>query len=143
MPTATRLRDAFGGPRVIPGAGDLDAFADRVREGLPVAALDAVARRFEIPMGELTAVLHLPARTLARRKREGRLHADESDRLFRVGRVAALADEILGETAKAARWLRQPNRALGGRTPLEALDTDLGATQVETVLRRVEHGLFS
>lgn len=39
---------------------------------------------------------HLPARTLARRKRERRLRADESDRLFRVGRVAALAEEVLG-----------------------------------------------
>jgi putative toxin-antitoxin system antitoxin component (TIGR02293 family) len=68
---------------------------------------------------------------------------DEPDRLFRVGRVAALAEEILGETARAARWLRRPNRALGGKTLLEMLDTDLGDSQTETVLHRVEHGMFS
>ncbi len=143
MITAARMKEALGGHRVLRGAEDLDALADRVRAGLPYATLDAFASRFNIPLRELTTVLDLPERTLARRRREGRLRADESDRLFRVGRVAALAEEILGETAKAARWLRRPNRALGGKTPLETLDTDLGASQVETVLHRVEHGVFS
>jgi putative toxin-antitoxin system antitoxin component (TIGR02293 family) len=62
---------------------------------------------------------------------------------LRVARVAALAEEILGNKAKAARWLRRANQALGGKTPLRTLDTDLGASQVETVLHRVEHGVFS
>jgi putative toxin-antitoxin system antitoxin component (TIGR02293 family) len=143
MITAARLKETLGGHRMLRGARDLDALADRVRAGLPCGALDAVARRFSIPLRQLTSVLDLPERTLARRRREGRLSAAESDRLFRVGRVAALAEDILGGTAKAARWLRRPNRALGGKTPLDTLDTDLGTSQVETVLHRVEHGVFS
>ena len=141
MVTAAHLKEALGGG--LRGATDLGALADRVRDGLPYPALDAVAKRFDIPIRELTAVLDLPERTMARRKREGRLRAGESDRLFRVARVAALAEEILGDKTKAARWLRRPNRVLGGKTPLQALDTDLGASQVETVLHRVEHGVFS
>ena len=143
MVTAARLKETLGSPGVLRGAADLRAVADRVREGLPYTALGAVAKRFDIPVRDLTAVLDLPERTLARRKRERRLRAGESDRLLRVARVAALAEEILGDQAKAARWLRRPNRALGGKTPLRALDTDLGASQVETVLHRVEHGVFS
>jgi putative toxin-antitoxin system antitoxin component (TIGR02293 family) len=80
---------------------------------------------------------------MARSERERRLRRGESDRLLRVARVAALAEEILGSKAKAARWLRRANQALGGKTPLRALDTDLGASRVETVLHRVEHGVFS
>ena len=143
MVTAARLKETLGSPGVLRGAADLAAVADRVREGLPYATLGAVAKRFDIPPRELTAVLDLPERTLARRKRERRLRAGESDRLLRVARVAALAEEILGDTAKAARWLRRANQALGGKTPLRALGTDLGASQVETVLHRVEHGVFS
>ena len=82
-------------------------------------------------------------RRMARRKREAKLRAGESDRRLRVARGAALAEEILGDKVKAARWLRRPNRTLGGKTPLLALDTDVGARQVETVLHRVEHGVFS
>ena len=93
MITAARMKETLGGSRVLRGAEDLDALADRVRAGLPCAALDAFARRFDIPLRELTTVLDLPERTLARRRTEGKLRADESDRLFRVGRVAALAEE--------------------------------------------------
>jgi putative toxin-antitoxin system antitoxin component (TIGR02293 family) len=143
MVTAARLKEALGRPGVLRGAADLAGVADRARDGLPYAALGALARRFDIPVRELTAVLNLPERTLARRKREGRLRAAESDRLLRVARVAALAEEILGDTTKAARWLRRANPALGGKKPLRVLDTDLGASQVETVLHRVEHGVFS
>jgi putative toxin-antitoxin system antitoxin component (TIGR02293 family) len=82
-------------------------------------------------------------RTLARRKKEKRLHADESDRLFRVGRIAALAEETLGSKDKAKRWLQKPNRALGGAAPLRLLDTELGARQVEDVLGRIAHGVYS
>ena len=143
MVTAARLKETLGNPRLFRGVADLVALADRVREGLPYATLDAIAKHFDIPPRELMMVLDLPDRTMARRKREGRLRAAESDRLFRVARIAALAEEILGDRGKAARWLRRPNRALDGKTPLGALDTDLGASQVETVLHRVEHGVFS
>jgi putative toxin-antitoxin system antitoxin component (TIGR02293 family) len=50
---------------------------------------------------------------------------------------------VLGSTDKAARWLHTENRALGGQTPLALLDTDLGTRQVEEVLGRIEHGVFS
>ena len=143
MVTVARLKETLGSPGMLRNAANLAAVADRVRDGLPYAALGAVAKRLDIPVRELTAVLDLPERTLARRKRERRLRAGESDRLLRVARVAALAEEILGDRAKAARWLRRANQTLGGKTPLRALDTDLGASQVETVLHRVEHGVFS
>ena len=90
----------------------------QVRTGLPYSALEAVASGFAIDLGDLVTVLHVPARTLARRKRQKRFRADESDRLFRLGRIATLAEEVLGSRAKAIRWLHQPNRALGNAAPL-------------------------
>ena len=70
MVTAARLKETFGGPRVLRRVADLETFAARVREGLPYAALEAVAARYDIPLRELTRVLALPERTLARRKSE-------------------------------------------------------------------------
>ncbi len=66
--------------------------------------------------------------------------SDESDRLMRV---AAQAAEVLGSKEKASSWLRSPNRALAGSRPLDIIDTDLGAREVETVLGRIEHGVYS
>ena len=57
--------------------------------------------------------------------------------------IAARAVEVLGSEGKASRWLRRPNRALGGKPPVALLDTDLGTQQVEAVLGRIEHGVYS
>jgi putative toxin-antitoxin system antitoxin component (TIGR02293 family) len=137
-----RIARALGGARVV-GATTAEGLEVRLREGLPFASLTAVASGFAIEPAELTRILHLPARTLARRKKATRLRADESDRLFRLGRIAALAEETLGNREKAGRWLHAPNVALGGRAPLTLLDTDPGARQVEDVLLRIAHGVVS
>lgn len=88
-------------------------------------------------------VLAIPLRTLTRRKAERRLRPEESDRLVRLARILAQAVDVLGSTEKASQWLQRPNRALGGETPLSLLDTDLGSRQVEEVLGRIEHGVYS
>lgn len=137
------MTQTFGGSRVLCRALTLEALETRVKDGLPYRALVAVASRYAIPLRELMKVVDIPERTLARRKRQGRLTPGESDRLFRLGRVVAMAEEVLGTTEKAAGWLRHPNPALGGRVPLRCLGTDLGAQQVETVLGRLSHGVFS
>ena len=114
-----------------------------MRKGLPFSALEEVMARFRLGRQQVSAVLHLPERTLARRKREQRLSPDESDRLVRLGRVAAQAEETLGSAERAAAWLNRPNRGLGGEAPLDSLDTDLGAREVEAVLGRLEYGAYS
>lgn len=116
---------------------------EAIQRGLPYAAFDVLASSFHIGKKELLTLLHVAPRTLARRKRERRFQADESDRLFRIGRIAAQAEGVLGGREKAADWLQEPNRALGGRTPLQQLDTDPGARQVEDLLLRIAHGVYS
>ena len=67
----------------------------------------------------------------------------ESDRLYRLARILVLAKHYLGDDAKAMRWLRRSNRALGGRVPIDALDTEIGARAVEAILGRIAYGGIS
>ncbi len=132
----------LGGSRLL-HARSLEELRQRLRDGLPFASLAAVASGFGFAGDDTATILRIPARTLARRKRQHRLSPEESDRLFRLGRIATLAEDVLGDREKAARWLRAENRALGGATPLSRLDTDLGAEEVESVLLRLAHGVYS
>lgn len=144
MVSVARIVDALGGRGVIrEPTPTYDVVISKVRAGLPYAALEAFAERFEISRADVLRLLHLPLRTLARRKKERRLHPAESDRLLRLGRIAACAEEVLGERQKAARWLQKPNRTLGGAIPLSLLDTDAGAQRVEEILGRIAHGIYS
>jgi putative toxin-antitoxin system antitoxin component (TIGR02293 family) len=137
---ASRLggSDALG--RRIEGELDL---VNLVREGLPVSALETAIRRGVLSRAEAERLV-IPRRTLSHRKRRGEpLTTDESDKLARVVRVAALAEETFQDEEKAHGWLRDPNRALGGERPLDLLETEGGARLVEQVLGRIAHGVFS
>jgi len=144
MTTAWKIAETLGGRLVLKEhLADYTAVINRARAGLPFAALDAVGKRYAIPLATLARVVGVPARTLARRKKERRLRADESDRLLRLARVAAAAEDVLGAQDNAGRWLQKPNRALGGVVPLDLLDTDLGAEEVVAILGRIAHGVYS
>jgi putative toxin-antitoxin system antitoxin component (TIGR02293 family) len=121
----------------------LDQLRGSILRGLPFQAFEAVSANYGLPKPAVSRVLRVPERTLMRRKRRALFPVDESDRLVRLARIAALAEDVLGRRDKAGRWLQKPNRALGGATPLEQLDTELGARQVEQILGRIGHGVIS
>lgn len=142
--TARAIAETLGGPRALRGSvGTFDDLRQRVEEGLRYESLDALSSNLEIGLAAMRTILRLPERTLARRKKESRLRPDESDRLMRIGRIATLAEVTLGGREKAASWLKKKNRALGDRTPLDRLDTDLGSREVEDLLLRIAHGVYS
>jgi len=97
--------------------------------------------RLEINRRELAAVLAMGERTLIRREDSGSaLDTVEADRVYRVARIFKLATEMIGDEAKARRWIRGRIPALGGKTPLELLISEAGARQVESVLYSIGYG---
>jgi putative toxin-antitoxin system antitoxin component (TIGR02293 family) len=124
-------------------ATSLAELRDSVRSGLPFSALVALTKQLEISPQQFTAVFGIPPRTVARRKEARHLNPQESDRLYRVARAVSQAVEVLGSIEKARVWLKTPNRALGREIPLDLLDTEIGARQVEEVLLRLNYGIFS
>jgi putative toxin-antitoxin system antitoxin component (TIGR02293 family) len=86
----------------------------------------------------------IPLRTLTRRQSEGKLHWDESDRLWRATRLFDMAVSLFeGDVAAARRWLETPQPGLGGETPLEFASTGAGAREVENLIGRLEYGVFT
>jgi len=60
--------------------------------------------------------------------------------------IASLFDravEILGDKNRAILWFKGAKKGLGGQTPLEFADTEPGAREVEALLGRLEHGVYS
>ena len=116
---------------------------EAIREGFPPAVVKGLMRASGLTLKELANALDLSPRSLQRRRRSGRLARYESDRLYRLARIVALANAYLGDHERALRWLKHPNRAFGGLAPVAALDTELGARQVESILGRIAYGGIS
>ena len=116
----------------------------RVRSGLPFSTLDEVAAAAGVGRLALARVIGLPATTLARRRKAGLLAEDESDRLVRVARLVALVHDMMLGDGKAARWwLGEPHELLDGESPLERASTEAGSRDVEDLIGRIRHGVFS
>jgi putative toxin-antitoxin system antitoxin component (TIGR02293 family) len=134
----------LGGSKVfrrrIADVRDLEA---AVRRGFPYGAFEALLEALELHAKDLTEILGVPPRTLARRRQARRLSPTESDRLCRVAFVLRQATEVFGSLDKARDWLNRPNRALGNEQPISRLDTEIGEREVEDVLNRINHGIYS
>ena len=138
------LIDSLGGRKLLKRRiANLNDLRETVKAGLPYASFEALTVKLGLAREEAASALHLPHRTIARRKKQQKLQADESDRVLRLARLSAQVVATLGSQAKAAQWLRRPNRALGNVPPLELLDSDIGVRQIEDVLGRIEHGIVS
>ena len=114
-----------------------------IKAGLPFFSFDQLQERLGVTAAELADCLRIPGRTLARRKTDGKLSTDESERVMRFTRLLRRATEVLGTEERATQWMRSPKRAFNGDTPLRYADTEIGAREVEDLLIRLEHGVFS
>jgi len=63
---------------------------------------------------------------------------------LRISRIFARAVEFFeGDREAASEWMLSPLPALGGVTPNDAATTDLGVRDVENLIGRMEHGVYS
>ena len=114
-----------------------------ILRGYPFSAFESVQREIDLPQKQLSEIVGMTESTLARRKKKQEpLTAIESDRLYRVARMTALAFEVFGDEDKARTWMKRPNDVLEGEIPLSLLETEIGANQVSDELLRIMYGIY-
>ena len=138
-----RVAEGLGGYSVLRRrVRSLRDLEEAVQRGLPKSALVKLAQRVCGDDARAQRALMLkvvPEATL--RRRRGRLSTRESERTERLARVTALAEAVLATRDDARAFLATAHGRLGGRSPRDAALTELGARQVEEILRSIEHGL--
>ena len=143
------VREKGGGPHYYVALLGLQTFEtvkllERVEAGFSFSTFERLQRNLALQTEELADLVQITLRTLARRREEGRLTSEESDRLLRASRVFGRALALFEGDVDAARtWLSTPALALSNRTPQEISSTDIGAREVENLIGRLEHGVFS
>lgn len=116
----------------------------QVRKGLPFSALRMFSSETGFAPSKIAAAIGIPERTLARRRHAGRLAPEESERLLRISTVFENAVTLFeGDVDAALNWLTTPSRALADNTPWEYSRFELGARDVQDLIGRMEHGVFT
>lgn len=123
----------------------VESFAElmaRVEQGFAYRTLERFQHNTGLSASQLADLIHVPWRTLMRRRATGRLLPEESDRLLRAARIFALVLALFeGNVESACAWFVAPKTALGGHSPLALARTDLGVREVEQLVGRLEHGI--
>ncbi len=105
--------------------------AERVKMLSELGVYDAAALNQIIPLGTLNTRL----------ARSQRLSLGESDRLFRLAHVTAMAAALFGDVKKAQRWLSKPKQRFAWEQPIALLSTTQGTRMVEELLIQVAEGM--
>jgi len=136
------IGEVLGGRRILgrPLTSILE-LDEAVERGLPKATLRHVATRVFSDAGEQRAIMHRIVPEATYKRRRERLSPAESERTERLARVVAMAEEVWDDRDQARRFLTTPHPEIGGKTPLDAALTELGARQAEEVMARILYGL--
>ncbi len=112
-------------------------------KGLPFQEIEELRQALDLTMEKLVPLLGISPATLHRRKAMGKLDVSESDRVLRFARLVGKSLFVMESLEIARQWLSSPQRGLGGAIPLEYAATEYGAREVELLLARIEHGIYS
>jgi putative toxin-antitoxin system antitoxin component (TIGR02293 family) len=138
MVSAHPIAEILGLGGTVRSMQDLDS---AVHAGLPKRSLVLLSTRL---YRDSRSASHfkftvIPPATWKRRTK--RLSRIESERIERVARVLAAAEFVFDNRDEASEWMNTPHRELGGKTPLETAQTEIGARRVEDVLHKLFFGL--
>lgn len=119
---------------------------ERIAEGLPrSAALHLVSGLMSITLDESLRAFNLSRRDWHRFKAEPdkRLGVDQSARVWSMAEILTRAQEVLGTREEAEEWLSRPAPGLDGRRPIDLMSTPQGSELVNTLLARMDYGVYA
>lgn len=108
------------------------------------AVIDLISKKLDTSVDSLLRELKLPRGALKSRQASGtKLSTLEAERMVRVARLFKRALDVFEDEEDVRSWLKQPLRALGGKTPVSYLDIGPGCELVDDELKRIEYGVPS
>lgn len=127
------------------GTKKIATLTELVRHGAPLKVISKLEQVYAASQKELSDYLSIPPSTINRRKQRGEhLNSQETDRAVRYARLYRLAKDMMkGNESATLRWLKSPKKILGGETPMERATTEAGVAEVEQLIGRIRHGVFS
>jgi putative toxin-antitoxin system antitoxin component (TIGR02293 family) len=119
---------------------DLIALSDH---GVTKGALLNLARYLSFPIDQIAELLPISGRTIQRYTPRQHFNRAVSEQILQIAEVVAKGVEIFEDKNHFLIWMKQPNVALGNKTPLNLLNSRFGTQMVLDELGRIEHGVLS
>ena len=113
-------------------------------EGITKASLDVLIGHLGISKKAFSEnILDASVKTLERKKSTDRLDKHTSSLVIEIAKVVEHAIAVFGDEEKVKRWLSTPNGALDNIKPIDLFHIPIGLNMVNTILGRIEYGVYS
>lgn len=119
---------------------DLIALSDH---GVTKGALLNLARYLSFPIDQIAELLPISGRTIQRYAPRQHFNRAVSEQILQIAEAVAKGVEVFEDKNHFLIWMKQPNVALGNKTPLNLLNSRFGTQMVLDELGRIEHGVLS
>jgi len=140
MLALANVADVLGLPAKEVAARSPFGLISRIEHGLPIDALERVARLLAPGDAQFKYRL-VPKATFERRKNSHRLSSDEGTRLARVARVWGLALEVWQDEDEARNFLFRPHPMIEDKRPIDVvIQNEFGAEMVIDILGGLKYG---
>lgn len=117
---------------------------DILAKGLPLIAVDEIARMFDISQSQASLLIGVSIRTVQARKKETplkTLHLQESDSALQIAKLRNDALEYFGSEQAVNRWMKSVNKGLGDKAPITLCNTGVGRELVRESVNRLKYGM--
>ncbi|MEQ9425883.1 MAG: DUF2384 domain-containing protein [Cyclobacteriaceae bacterium] len=112
-------------------------------EGITKSDFLVVVAETGLSLSEFSKLLPVSKRTVEKVKDEELLSPVVSDRVLQIASLYTNGKELFGNSQSFKDWLQSPVMALGGKKPIEYLNTDTGISIVNDIMGRIEYGVYS
>ena len=143
--TPTRRPNTLPGLRILGlSARNEVQLVEMLGGGLEAERAEQLAQYLDVSLTELLELTGIKSSTYHDRKKKRKpLSAEESERLYRLAKLAEAAEAYFEDKSAARRWLEHPKVALGGKSPLVFGRTAAGSAYVLALLGRMAYGVIS
>lgn len=113
-----------------------------VKNGISKKQLEALKSETGFNYGTLSNLLSISRTTIINKKGDDRFDPSTSERIMHLAEILCYGREVFESREVFNIWIRLPSSELGGKSPLEMLDTHYGIEEVKKELGRIEYSVY-
>lgn len=115
----------------------------RANEGISKSDFLSIVALTGFNLTEFTKLLPVTRRTIEKSKNTDLLSPAVSDRVLQIVALFDHGETVFGNVSSFKDWISTTSIALGGKRPMDFMDSDTGISLVNDQLGRIAHGVYA
>lgn len=114
-----------------------------IKEGISKKDLENLKEKAGFDYNQLSKVLSVARATLINKKGNEKFDVSLSEKIVNVADIYSYGYEVFEDENRFNSWIFRSNKALGGQSPYDLLDSQYGREEVKNLIGRVDYGVYS